>query len=231
MSGAARLYFSFRSPFSWLFIERLRRVAPQVLGEVELIPYWEPDARTEAALAELDAHIGYTPMSKAKHLYILQDTKRIAASLGVRMRWPVDTAPWWEPAHLGWLRARSLGVGGEFYDALVRARWERGEDISQPEIVAAAAEAAGLDGAAIAGAADEPGVRAEGAACLRRAYEDDIFGVPYVLAGWQRFWGYDRLDAFLEARAARPAPAGPAPPASLQAAVGAYDSDTAGGCG
>jgi 2-hydroxychromene-2-carboxylate isomerase len=227
-----RLYFSFRSPFSWLLIGRLRRQAPLVWSELEAIPYWEPDARMSEALAGRGASIRYAPMSKAKHLYILQDVKRLSAGLGLTMRWPVDVTPWWEPSHLGWLVARRHGREDAFYDAVVEARWGRGEDISQPDVVADAARAAGLDGAELLAAADGEAIRAQGTECLGRAYEDDVFGVPYLIAGWQRFWGYDRLDAFLEAvGASGAAPAGAGVPAAVLGSPYPYDTDTAGGCG
>jgi 2-hydroxychromene-2-carboxylate isomerase len=223
-----RLYFSFRSPFSWLLVERLLRLVPDAHERIELIPYWEPDDATERALAERGAAIHYVPMTKAKHLYILQDTKRIAERLGLSMAWPVDVEPWWEPSHLGWLQARRLGKAPELYAAISSARWERGENISDPQVIRALAESVGLDGEAVAGAVDDPEVRAEGVECLVEAYEDDIFGVPYLRLGWHRFWGFDRLDDFLAAfgngaQAERPA--------KVPRLVGAYDTDTAGGCG
>jgi 2-hydroxychromene-2-carboxylate isomerase len=236
-----RLFFSFRSPFSWLLVERLLRLVPDAHERIELIPYWEPDEATERALAERGAAIHYVPMTKAKHLYILQDTKRIAERLGLSMAWPVDVEPWWEPSHLGWLRARRLGKAPEFYAAVTSARWERGENIGDPLVIRALGESVGLDGEAIAGAVDDPEVRAEGVECLVEAYEDDIFGVPYLRLGWHRFWGFDRLDEFLAAFApeldrsaaavAREARPVADPPLQLGELVGTYDTDTAGGCG
>ena len=235
MTRRPRLYFSFRSPFSWLLMTRLRRHVPDVFERMETIPYWEPDAETARGLRERDAEILYADMSKAKHLYILQDTKRLAAGLGLKIAWPVDVDPWWEVSHLGWLRARRQGRAVELYDAIVAARWERGENISDPAVVARLAASVGLDGDEIAGAPSDPDMRSEGVDCLARAYEDDVFGVPYLRLGWQRFWGYDRLDAFLEAYLG----SGVAPaadplagvPAAVQSRVGAYDRDSAGGCG
>jgi 2-hydroxychromene-2-carboxylate isomerase len=233
------LYFSFRSPFSWLLVERLRRRAPDVWAALEPIPYWEPDERMASALARRGASIRYAQMSKAKHLYILQDTKRLSTRLGLEMRWPVDIAPWWEPSHLGWLAARRDGFQERYYDAIVTARWRHGADIASSQGVAAAATAAGLDGDALVAAAGSEEIREEGVACLQRAYEEDIFGVPYLKLGWQRFWGYDRLDAFLEAfdgaRGRLPAATGvdepPLVPAALVGSPHPYDTDTAGGCG
>jgi 2-hydroxychromene-2-carboxylate isomerase len=235
MKRTPRLFFSFRSPYSWLLVHRLRRCVPDALERIELVPFWEPDERTGPALRERQAVVHYVQMSRAKHLYILQDTKRIATRLGLRIAWPVDTAPWWEPSHLGWLLARRLGRAVEFYDALTSARWERGVNISDPRAIAALAASAGLDGERLAAAVDDPEIRSEGVQCLVEAYEDDVFGVPYLRLGWRRFWGYDRLDDFLREYlpSGAPPPGDPLEevPAELRERVGAYDTDTAGGCG
>jgi 2-hydroxychromene-2-carboxylate isomerase len=235
MKRRPRLFFSFRSPYSRFLVDRLLREVPDAHDRFDWVPFWEPDERTREGMERRGASLHYADMSKAKHLYILQDTKRIAARLGLPLAWPVDADPWWEPSHLGWLRARRLGRAAEFYGAIVAARWERGEDVSQPEVVRAAAAAIGLDGDAIAAAADDPEIRAEGVACLVDAYEDDIFGVPYLRLGWRRFWGYDRLDDFLaEYRATAPAPAADplaGVPEVVRAGRQPYDTDTVGGCG
>jgi 2-hydroxychromene-2-carboxylate isomerase len=239
MNRAPTLFFSLRSPYSWLLVERLLQVMPDAYERLHWIPYWEPDARMARALEERGAVQHYAPMSKAKHLYVLMDTKRLAQRLHVEIKWPVDVEPRWEPAHLGWLKARRLGKAADFYRAVVSARWRRAENISDPVVIRALAESVGLDGDAIAGAVDEPEIRAEGLDALVDAYEDDIFGVPYLRLGWQRFWGFDRLEDFLAEYAAtlKGAPDGDAEaswaeiPDRLQQFIGAYDRDTAGGCG
>jgi 2-hydroxychromene-2-carboxylate isomerase len=197
MKRKARLFFSFRSPFSWMLVERLQRAVVNPQGLIEFIPFWEPDAATHRALREKGADFHYTQMSKAKHLYILQDTKRLAQQFGLRMVWPVDVNPWWEVPHLSWLRARQLGMGAPFYAALIAARWGRGENICDLQVIRTLAASVGIDGDVAAGATDDPEIRAEGVDCLVEAYQDDIFGVPYLRFNSHRFWGVDRLDGFL----------------------------------
>jgi 2-hydroxychromene-2-carboxylate isomerase len=241
MKRRPRLYFSFRSPYSWMAIEQLRKSIPELFERLDLYPYWDPDARTEQSLRERGAELSYQQMSKAKHLYVLGDTKRMATRLGLKIAWPVDIDPWWEVPHLGWLAARQTGDGERCYDALVAARWGRGENICDPEVFRRVVAGAGLDAAVLGAAAEAADIRAEGVRCLVAAYEDDVFGVPYLLLGRQRFWGIDRVQPFLEefeAAGGRAAlselPGCPAGlPAGLPAgiAVGAYDRDTAGGCG
>ena len=197
MTAPPRLYFSLRSPYSWLTIQRLRAAAPGALEAISCFPYWDPDEQTSAGLTERGGEFHYVQMSRAKHLYMLLDTKRLAEQQGLRMAWPVDLDPCWEVPHLAWLRARHEGLAWEFYDALVQARWGRGDNICEPEVVRAAAGQAGLDPEIAVGAVADPEIRAEGVGCLYQAYLDDVFGIPYLKWGRHRFWGFDRLDAFL----------------------------------
>ncbi|MGC5032717.1 DsbA family protein [Micromonospora sp. DT229] len=198
MTRRPRLYFSFRSPYSWLTVRRLREVVPDLSAEFDCLPYWDPDEKTSAALAERGGEFHYQQMSRAKHLYMLMDTKRLAQNRGIDMAWPVDVDSWWELPHLGWLAARQEGREWEFYDAIVAARWGRGDDICTPEVVATAATAAGLDPDRTVAAADDESIREEAVGCLYQAYLDDVFGIPYLKWGRHRFWGLDRVDAFLD---------------------------------
>jgi 2-hydroxychromene-2-carboxylate isomerase len=193
-----RLYFSFRSPYSWLTVQRLREVAPDLSEVMDCVPYWDPDETTNAALTERGGEFHYVQMSRAKHLYMLMDTKRLAQQRQLTMAWPVDIDSWWELPHLAWLQARHLGREWQFYDAITEARWGRGEDICTTEVVRAAAEQAGFDPDLAVLAADDPEIRSEAVGCLYQAYLDDIFGIPYLKYGPHRFWGLDRLDAFLD---------------------------------
>ncbi|ORI21287.1 2-hydroxychromene-2-carboxylate isomerase [Rhodococcus sp. 1168] len=232
-----QVWFSFRSPFSWIAMHELHRRVPTARETFEFKPFWEPDANTAARLAARGGEIIYAPMSKAKHLYILQDTKRLAERYGLSMTWPVDMSPWWEPSHLAWLLAERAGLQWEFYDAVVAARWERGEDISDPTVVAHAAETAGLDPAAVRSAVDDQSIRDAGADALYQAYHGDIFGVPYFVNRRKRFWGIDRLEWFLTDLSVAGVEVSNEEPPSVDEHVerlltaAAYDTDSAGGCG
>ena len=239
-----RAYFSFRSPFSWMALERLRKV-PEATQRIRFIPYWDPDAQTEQALKDRGGEFHYIQMSKAKHLYILGDTKRLADRLGLRMAWPIDVDPWWEVPHLAWLQARRLGKAGEFYDAVIAARWQRGQDICDRELMRAIGTSIGADPDLLANAVDDPDIRTEAVDGLLAAYNDDVFGVPFFIAGRHRFWGFERLEGFLEALRREAGGSGKAGPGALHdvppevaldgdaydADVPAYDADVPGGCG
>jgi 2-hydroxychromene-2-carboxylate isomerase len=240
MKQPPRIHFSFRSPYSWLSLIRMQRAVPDLFEQVEMIPYWDPDPATEKALHERDAEFHYVQMSKAKHLYLLHDTKRLTAQLGVPMAWPIDIDPWWELPHLAWLFARRHGRAAAFYTAVTEARWGRGANICDPAVLGPVAASVGLDPAAALAATEDPDIRTESATCLVRAYDDDIFGIPYFRLGRHRFWGYDRVDQYLDVLlpaldlAALDRPGAGADRILIAASFGptvAYDTDTAGGCG
>ncbi|MBO2445912.1 DsbA family protein [Actinomadura barringtoniae] len=235
-----RLYFSFRSPYSWLAVRQLEDRHPEISRQLEYIPYWDPDQVTLAGVSSRGAKFHYQQMSKAKHLYLLQDIRRLTAERGYRMRWPIDRDPWWDLPHLAYLAARREGREAELFKALNTARWERGEDICTRDTVRRCAEQAGLDGAVMTGAPEDPDIRAEGIDCLCRAYDDGVFGIPYLRYGRDKFWGLDRLETFVDVFAGAPwvpdqnAATAPLSPEHLNGHAlisDAYDTDAPGGCG
>lgn len=245
-----RWYFSFRSPYSWLAYRDLLDRYPDVAAEIDWAPFWEPDAVSSAALTEAGGSFPYVPMSQDKHRYILQDMRRLASARGLKFRWPVDRDPHWEVAHLGYLAARAEGAGHAYIAEIYRSRWEHGADISSPDVVAEAAERAGLDGAHIAAAHRDPAICTEGRDALLSIYHDGVFGVPFFIHGYDKYWGVDRLPGFVDqvrrargdAPAAERRPTDPAADASGDAPADPADDPTAlspagadgghaGGCG
>jgi 2-hydroxychromene-2-carboxylate isomerase/predicted enzyme related to lactoylglutathione lyase len=93
---------------------------------------------------------------------------------------PMDTA------------ARARLVGG-----LLRGVWAERRHVSDPSVVAQIASEAGLDGAALVAAAQQP----EAKAALRKQTDDAIalgvFGVPTVIVDGELFFGFDDFP-FLE---------------------------------
>ena len=193
-----RFYFSFRSPYAWIAAHRLKRLFGADFGRIERIPFWEPDRESRDQLAADGYEFLYRPMSRERHLYILQDVKRLTRDLGLRLRWPIDpTQPWWEPPHLAYLAAERLGRGEDFLWATFRARWEEGRNICDEATLASIACSLDLETASIATAAADPVIRAAGVTMLASGAHDMVFGVPFFVAGRDRYWGQDRIAAML----------------------------------
>lgn len=196
--------------------------------DVEYVPFWEIDELSRSMLEERGGEHHYTPMSKAKHLYILQDIKRITSRLELTMKWPA--APdnqHWEVPHLAYLYARRKGKGEQFFKSIHEARWNRGEDVCDPRTVAAVAVDCGLDPELTAGALHRDEIRAEGVDELMKACEDGVFGIPFFVYGYNKFWGIDRFELFL--RSVRGSDTRDAP--DIGNMLPYYETDHPGGCG
>lgn len=228
-----RFYFSFHSPYSWLAYRDLMDHHPDVADRIEWRPFWEPDPAGEHALKEVGGSFPYVAMSRDKHLYILQDVRRLARERGLDVTWPVDRHPVWEVPHLAYLAAAHAGKGPEFIARVYRARWTEGENICDPATIARLAGELGLPAETLGAAAEDDGLREEGTAALLAVHDDGVFGVPFFVHGFDKYWGVDRLPAFIAALAdAAPGDGAPdaRPPTGGTLAQGG-DQGHAGGCG
>ncbi|MFI0909848.1 2-hydroxychromene-2-carboxylate isomerase [Streptomyces abikoensis] len=194
-----RFYFSLRSPYSWLAYRRLTDQHPEVAAAVEWRPWWEPDARSRRMLEAVGGDFPYTAMSRAKHLYILQDVRRLAREAGLEPAWPVDRNPVWEIPHLAYFAALDEGRGAEYIRRIYEVRWQEGRDICDRATIAEVARELGLPEDLLANAADDEQLRERGLRALLAMDEDGAFGVPFFVHGFQKFWGVDRFPAFLRA--------------------------------
>jgi 2-hydroxychromene-2-carboxylate isomerase len=200
-----KFYFSLRSPYSWLTLHDLLGDYPELADRLDWIPYWDPDEATLKELIVAGGEFGYTSMPKAKHLYILQDVRRLARARGLPMRWPLDREPHWEVPHLAYFAAADLGRGREFVMRASELRWEQGLDICDPAVIADIATTLGLPAQEMTGAVDDASMRERGVQALLSAYHDGVFGVPFFTRRYDKFWGVDRLAAFADSLGVRPA--------------------------
>lgn len=232
-----RFYFSLRSPYSWIAYRDLVADHPDLAAALEWRPFWEPDETSAEALTEAGGSFPYVAMSREKHLYILQDVRRLTRARKVEMSWPLDREPVWEVPHLAWFIAADAGLGREYVDRAYRARWQEGRDICDPEVIGELGAELGLPADRMAGAARDAGLRTRGVSALLDVHRDGVFGVPFFVHRYDKFWGTDRLAAFAEAVGA----VHPARTAGDQGAKGAAeftsrvmgsaDGGHAGGCG
>ncbi len=97
-------------------------------------------------------------------------------------------------------------------------------------MVAAVAGELGLAPDAVRGAVDAETVREEATAALLHLDRDGVFGVPFFIAGREKFWGIDRLPRFADAVRSAGAAAAPLTDGASTAMPG-FDDGHAGGCG
>lgn len=184
-------YASLNSPWTYLGCERLADIAARHDCTITVKP---------AQFGKVFEQTGGLPLprrSPERRAYRMMELKRWRDSLSI----PITL----EPAHFPADEAPGvqflIGAIDRGDDALSllreigRAVWERDEDIAQQSVLLAAAQRAGLDGAAILAEVPSP----EDAARRHEAYTQDalaagVFGAPsYVLPDGEIFWGQDRL--------------------------------------
>lgn len=181
-----RMYFDFISPYAYLGWVKIHALAERHGQTVEPVPV------LFAALLDAWGHKGPAEIPP-KRLYTWKHVVRLAHDAGVPIRPP--------PAHpfnpLLALRLASLPMEHEqrrrLVDALFQRAWGRGEDITDPQAVAATLDAIGLPGADLVRRAAEPETKAKLRAQTSEALALGVFGVPTIEAGDELFWGQDSL--------------------------------------
>jgi 2-hydroxychromene-2-carboxylate isomerase len=199
MSGAlgpVRFYFDYISSNAYLAWEVLPALAGRFGRPIEPVPV------LFAGLLGAHGQLGPAEV-RPKAYWMARNNLRKAALLGIPLHLPA-----FHPFNpLLALRASSLALEDEarrrLIGGLFHATWAERRHVADPAVVAAVADAAGLDGQAIAARAGEPDAKAR----LRRQTDDAIaagvFGVPTAIVDGELFWGYDdfpMLERFLAGR-------------------------------
>jgi 2-hydroxychromene-2-carboxylate isomerase len=83
---------------------------------------------------------------------------------------------------------------GDFAQAVMRAYWERDEDISDLGVIGALAADLGIKGDVLVAAAGSDDARRRLAGVTDRAIARGVFGAPMFFIGDEMFWGKDRID-------------------------------------
>ena len=191
--------FDFGSPNAYLAGKVLPEIAARTGATVNLIP---------ALLGGIfKATNNQSPVAafgavKGKLAYEALETRRFVEKHGLsafRMNpnFPVNTLL----IMRGLIAARRAGVGDAYLAAVQAAMWEAGEKMDDPEVVRRVLDAAGLDGAALIAATQDPEVKAELVANTEAAVARGVFGIPTFFVGDEMFFGKDRLGQVEEAAA------------------------------
>jgi len=94
----------------------------------------------------------------------------------------------------GMVAAQRAGVMDRYVEAGLRAMWEDGQKMDDPEVFARVFDAAGLDGQGLLAATGDPEVKAQLIANTEAAVARGVFGIPTFFVGDEMFFGKDKLD-------------------------------------
>lgn len=81
-----------------------------------------------------------------------------------------------------------------YVDVVLRAMWEDGLNMADPDVIAAVLLANGFDGPAMLARTQEPDIKAALAANTERAVARGVFGIPSFFVGDAMYFGKERLD-------------------------------------
>ncbi|HEX7916414.1 DsbA family oxidoreductase [Rudaea sp.] len=145
---------------------------------------------------------GAPPMDAAKRRMIAEHTPKLAAQMHEEFGLDIDRGPLdidTRAAHRLFAAADAAGKGAEMHDALFRAYWLHGEDISDPSVLATIAAKQGFDGAAAISGSDGVSERSV-AADVAQAAQYGFQGVPAIVFG-QKYYvsGAQPLAVFAQA--------------------------------
>ncbi|UYV36132.1 2-hydroxychromene-2-carboxylate isomerase [Rhodobacteraceae bacterium D3-12] len=85
-----------------------------------------------------------------------------------------------------------------YVEAGMRAMWESGLDMSDPDVFVAAMNDAGLDGATLLARTQDPKIKAKLVENTAAAVDRGVFGMPTFFVGDQMFFGKERLGQIEE---------------------------------
>jgi 2-hydroxychromene-2-carboxylate isomerase len=206
------LYYDYSCPYAYLASTQIEALCARTGAELR----WRPMllGGVFRALGAPDTPVMAAPKARLNNL----DMRRWADWFGVPFVMPPTHPNRTVLALRATLAAEAAGADvGRVARALFHAYWGLGRDLSDPEVVRAALDALGLDGAALLARADEPSSKDALRTRTDEAVARDVFGAPTffvtVDGNTETFWGQDRL-LFVEKAlgGTPPAPAADQPP-------------------
>lgn len=187
MSKSLDFWFDFHSPWSYLAAEQIEALAALHGRTVA----WRP-MHVARLIAAID---GRRPLEATPAFvrWYGQDLQDFAALAGVTVRYHPNFPLRPARALRAALLAASQGAGGIFARRVFRAYWTESRDISDLGVIAGIGDDVGLDGTALAAAAEDPVWKAALEGNNAEAESRGLFGVPTVDADGKLFFGNDRL--------------------------------------
>ncbi len=181
------MWFSFRSPYSWIAFPRVRRLARHYGARLQL-RYILPMVMRGL------------PVPPIKSRYIFLDTLREAGRVGLPFGRVVD------PVGAGAERALAvlhhvapLGLGEDFAELALRGAWAEGISLAEDAGLMDVARRAGVTDDLVRAALADDSWRAAAEANRAALFDAGLWGAPsYRVNGGPAHWGQDRLWALEE---------------------------------
>lgn len=200
-------FYDFACPYAYLAHDRVDAACARHGATVRWRPFLL--GGVFRAIGTPDVPAAHMPASKAR--MNLLDMHRWAAFYGVPLQMPATHPNRTVMALRAAMASSDLERASK---ALFAAYWAEGLDVSQPQVVRAALDRAGFDGAALVAAAEDPAIKDALRAATDEAIAAGVFGAPAFVVRIQGepgredavelFWGQDRLALVEEMLAGGP---------------------------
>ena len=202
MSSIIDVFWSFRSPYSYLVTPDLLRLRTDFDVAVRLRPVLPIALRAKATL--------FDATDKKRPRYIVMDARRRAEFLGLAFKWPnpdpviqdletyevPDDQPLiWRLTSLG-VEAERRGKGIDIAHAIATMLWSGTTDWDKGDHLAHATASVGLDLAEMEASISPDAVKAEVEANHQALEAAGHWGVPTMVFEGEPFFGQDRIDTF-----------------------------------
>jgi len=176
------IYWSMRSPYSYLALVRARQLADHYQVPLEVKPV-------------LPMVMRRMQVPKTKSGYITADVKREADKYGIpfgRIADPLGAGV--ERCYALFAYAQSYGLGLSFLQSCAKAVWSQGILAESDSGLQQMVERAGLDWNQARPLLDDDSWRLWAQDNLAELYGHDLWGVPSLVYGETKVFGQDRLD-------------------------------------
>lgn len=195
MTRPIDFYFDFTSPYAYLASSRIEDIASRHGRKVQ----WHPVLLV--ALSEATG-VKLSPFVPSKWAYVQKDLVRSAARIGVPFKLPPAFPQLWlnPPRAMLWIREHyGEEVAVAFARSCFRTAFGNGTDIGSIDVVADLAARVGVNADALREGVNDPAIKAAVKQASEQAVANGVFGVPFIVADGEQFWGGDRLDCLEEA--------------------------------
>jgi 2-hydroxychromene-2-carboxylate isomerase len=189
MTQPIDFYFDFSSPYGYLGAEKIEALAGKHGRQV----VWHPILLGVVFKATGGAPLPSIPL---KGEYSLRDFVRSARLHGIEYKpptpFPISTQV---PARaFCWVHAQDAELAKRLAQALYRAYFIGGIDISVPDNTVSVAARLGIDTQALRTALNDPAMKDKLKTEVEAALARGVFGSPFVIVDGEPFWGVDRFD-------------------------------------
>jgi len=189
MASPVDFYFDFSSPYGYLGAELIEGVAERQNREITWRPY---------LMGALFKKLGTQALvfDPVKGAYARRDIVRTAAYLDIPFATP-DPFPVHSIAACRvfyWLNDNDPALARSFALNLMRGFFRDNHNLSEPEVVVAAAAEVGIDQAETAAALKDVAVKERLKREVAAALDRGVFGSPYFIVDDEVFWGTDRIE-------------------------------------